>query len=68
MKTFDEVLTLAETMSVEEREDLIHVLQARLREDRRARLAAEIAEANREYAEGKSVEATPEEIGRLIRG
>jgi hypothetical protein len=67
MMTFDEVLDRADSMSQEEREELIRILQARLREERRAQILADVKEGEAEFAAGKCKPATPAEIMRRIR-
>jgi len=66
MNRFDEVLTLADSMSQDERENLIQILESRLRDERRAQLVADVHEARREFASGNCVPATPDEIMRQI--
>lgn len=62
MKTFGEVLESADGLSLEEQENLITILQHRLREQRRAELAKAVQEARREFQGGRCRPAMPEAI------
>lgn len=64
--TFNEVLELADKLSLEEQETLTEILQRRLIEYRRAKLAKEIQEAQQEYREGRCQPATPSELMKEI--
>jgi len=50
--TFNEALEIIESLPMEQREDLIEVVTHRLIEERRLKLAQNIAEAREEYARG----------------
>ena len=63
---FGEVLEAADQLSPDEQEELIAILQRRLAQAARHRLAAEIQEARQEFAEGRCSPATPEELLREI--
>jgi hypothetical protein len=64
---FGEVLEAAEHLPPEEQEVPIAILQRRLAQAARQRLAAEIQEARQEFAEGLCSLATPEELMREMR-
>ena len=66
MNTFAEVLELADSMSADERENLISILQSRLREERRAKLVEEIEAARREFAQGKCKSRSVDEIMQQV--
>jgi len=51
--TFNEALEIIESLPMEQREDLIEVVTHRLIEERRLKLAQNIAEAREEYARGE---------------
>lgn len=51
--TFNEALEIIESLPEEQREDLIEVVKHRLTEERRVKLAQNIAEAREEYARGE---------------
>jgi hypothetical protein len=66
MTTFNDVLEKAESLSQDEREDLIHILQARLREERRNRLLEDVEAGRQEFAAGLCKPATVEEIMKQV--
>ncbi len=63
---FGEVLEAVDHLSQEEQEELIAIVQRRLVDAARQRLAADIQEARREFAEGRCSPATPDELMREI--
>ena len=63
---FGEILEAADGLPIEDQETLIAILKNRLRERRRAELLQDIREAEKEFREGKSHPATPDEIMREI--
>lgn len=63
---FGEVLEAADHLSEEEQEELIAILHRRLAQAARQRLAGEVHEARQEFAEGRCLPATPEELMREI--
>jgi DNA-binding TFAR19-related protein (PDSD5 family) len=63
---FGEVLEAADGLSQEEQHELIAILTRRLAEAARQRLAGEVREARREFAEGRCSPATPEQLMREI--
>lgn len=66
--TFGEVLEAAETLSLEEKESLIEILQRRLIEARREELAIEIESARSEFQAGQCKAATPATLIKEISG
>jgi hypothetical protein len=63
---FGEVLEAADRLSQDEQEELIAILQRRLVQAARQQLAADVQEARREFAEGRCLPATPDELMREI--
>jgi hypothetical protein len=63
---FADVLEAADHLSQDEQEELIAILHRRLVHAARQRLAAEIQEARQEFAEGRCLPATPDELMREI--
>jgi hypothetical protein len=63
---FGEVLEAADHLPPDEQEELIAILHRRLSQAARQRLAAEVQEARQEFAEGRCLPATPEELMREI--
>ncbi len=63
---FAEVLEAADHLSPDEQEQLIAILRRRVAQAARQRVAAEVEEARREFAQGKCLPATAEELMREI--
>ncbi|HLQ43578.1 MAG TPA: hypothetical protein VK137_02525, partial [Planctomycetaceae bacterium] len=63
---FSEVLEAADQLSHDEQQELIAILNRRLAQAIRQRVAAEIQEARREFAEGRCLPATADELMREI--
>jgi 16S rRNA C1402 N4-methylase RsmH len=59
---FHEVLEIAESLSETEQNDLVEILQKRLAQKRRQKIAANIATAHREYELGQTETVTVEEL------
>lgn len=57
---FGEILEAAEQLSIEDKEDLIRILQNRLREEKRADVIKDVQEAQKEFARGECQPVTPE--------
>lgn len=66
MKTFGQVLESADSLSLDERESLISVLQRRVADERRAELIAAVKEARREFKSGRCRPARPDDILKRI--
>ena len=66
MNTFGQVLEWADTLSVEDKENLLAILQRRLREQRRAELADAVKAARQEFKAGRCRPASPAEIMKKI--
>ncbi|KAF3885919.1 MULTISPECIES: hypothetical protein [Nostocales] len=64
---FEQVLESVETLSIEEQEALIDLVQRRLAEQRRSEIAANIAQAQAEYQAGKVFRGTVEQIIAELR-
>ena len=60
--TFAEILEAAAQLPLEDQENLIDILQKRLRDRRRAYLVKDVQEAQKEFAEGKCQPITPEQL------
>ncbi|NQT71415.1 MAG: hypothetical protein HQ553_01440 [Chloroflexi bacterium] len=56
--TFSEVLDAVESLPEKQREDLVHIVQQRLSEERRESLARSITQAREEYARGEIRQGT----------
>ncbi len=63
---FAEILEAAEQLSLEDREDLIRILQNRLREAKRTDIVQDVKEAQQEFARGECQPVTPEELMKEI--
>ncbi|NER98654.1 MAG: hypothetical protein F6J86_33325 [Symploca sp. SIO1B1] len=64
--TFAEILESADQLPLEDQENLILILQSRLRNHRRAERVRDVQEAEQEFAEGKCQPATPEQLMKEI--
>ncbi|WP_036483039.1 hypothetical protein [Myxosarcina sp. GI1] len=63
---FGEILEAAEQLSIEEREDLIRILQNRLREQKRADVVKDVREAQQEFERGECQPVTLEQLMKEI--
>ncbi len=63
---FAEVLEAADHLSPDEQEELVAILRRRVAQAARQRLAADVEEARREFAQGQCLPATAEELMREI--
>lgn len=59
---FTKILEAADQLLIEDQEDLIQILQNRLRDRRRAELIKEVQEAQHEFALGQCQPVTPEQL------
>ena len=64
--SFADISEAAEQLSLEDREDLIRILQNRLREQKRSDLLRDVREAQQEFAQGKCQPVTPEQLMKEI--
>jgi len=64
--TFAEIVESADQLPLEDQENLIIILQNRLRERRRAERVRDVQEAEQEFAEGKCQPVTPEQLMKEI--
>lgn len=60
--TFADVLEAVERLSVDEQEALVEIVRRRAAEQGRKRVAAEAAEARREFEAGRSRPTTPDDL------
>lgn len=60
--TFAEILEAADKLVPEDQENLIQILQKRLRDRRRNSLVKDVQEAQKEFAEGKCRPVTPAQL------
>jgi len=66
--TFDQIVGLAEGLSLPQKESLVEILSKRLMEQRRTALREDVREANREFKTGKCRVVTPAELMQEITG
>ena len=64
--TFDQIVGLADALSLPQKESLVEILSKRLMEQRRMSLRKDIREANREFKAGKCRLVTPAELMQEI--
>jgi hypothetical protein len=62
MKTFGDVLESVESLSRDEQEHLLSILDRRLRERRRAELVQVVRVAREQFVAGRCQEASPDKI------
>ena len=67
MKTFGDVIETVETLSLEDQEDLVAIVQRRLHEQRRAELVRTVRAARKEFDARQCQPASPEQIVRRIK-
>ena len=63
---FREILESADRLPLEDQENLIIILQNRLRDRRRAERVKDVREAETEFVEGKCEPVTPEQLMKEI--
>ena len=63
---FAEIVEQADGLPVEDQEELVELLQSRLRDRRRAELAGDIAEAQKEFQDGSCRPTTRHDLLREI--
>jgi hypothetical protein len=64
--SFDQVLDAVERLPSDEQAALLHIVQRRLSEQARQQLIDDVKQAQREYAEGKCLAGSVDEIMREI--
>lgn len=64
--TFAEALEIVDSMTIDEREQLLEILQKRLIDEKREALTKKIREANQEYRKGKIKTGTVDDLMREI--
>ena len=65
---FDEVLDAADHLSSDEQRELITILNRRLSQSIRQSIALDIQEARQEFAEGRCLPASPDELlGEILK-
>jgi hypothetical protein len=63
---FCDVVEAADSLSFEEKEELIGILEQRMRDERRAKLLQEVEQSRKDFAEGRYKAGTVDEIMREI--
>jgi hypothetical protein len=66
MKSFGDVIDSVETLSLDDQEDLVAILQRRLRDNRRAELVRAVKAARKEFSTGRCKPTTVDEIIQKI--
>ncbi|MDQ6631163.1 MAG: hypothetical protein M3Y82_05330 [Verrucomicrobiota bacterium] len=66
MKTFAQVVQLADKLSLEDQENLVSIVRRRLTEQRRAELIENVKAARLEHKLGRCRPASPKEIMKKI--
>lgn len=65
---FHEIIEDVETLSPEDQESLIEIVHRRLIQQKRADLAADIAEARQDYKEGRVRRGTVDDLMKELAG
>jgi len=65
-KRFGELVELIDRLPLDERASLVEVVRQRIADDEHNRITASIRAARREYARGRCMSVTPEELMREI--
>ncbi len=65
---FSKILEAADLLLLEDQEYLIHILQNRLRDRRRAELIKDVQAAQQEFALGQCTPITPEQLMEELLG
>jgi hypothetical protein len=60
--TLADILEACDRLPLEDQENLMNILQHRIREQRRAERVKDVQEAQKEFAEGKCQPVTPEQL------
>jgi hypothetical protein len=60
--TFADILEVADQLPIEDQEQLISILQNRVRDHKRSVLVRDVSEAQREFAQGKCQPMTVEQL------
>lgn len=63
---FADILEAVEQLPPEDKEDLIRILQNRLREQKRVELIRDVRESENEFAQGECQPVTPEKLMKEI--
>jgi hypothetical protein len=66
--TFADIVDLADRLPLDQKEDLIGLLQRRAIAERRKRIIQQVAASEKEHRSGKSKVGTPDRIMREILG
>jgi hypothetical protein len=59
---FADILEAADQLTLRDQEDLIHILQNRVREQKRAVILQDVKDTQQEFSEGKCQPITPEAL------
>jgi hypothetical protein len=66
MKTFAQVVELTDELSLDEKENLLDIVQRRLAEGRRAEIVDSVNHARQEHKAGRCRPASPKDIMKKI--
>jgi hypothetical protein len=64
--TFADILEAADQLTLQDQEELVRILEHRLREQKRAALVQDVREAQQEFAQGNCQLTTPEDLMKEI--
>ena len=64
--TFSDILEAADQLTLQDQEELVRILEHRLREQKRAALIKDVQDAQQEFARGNCQPTTPEDLMKEI--
>jgi hypothetical protein len=68
MSTFSEIIDAASSLSADEQQALLEIIGRRLTERNRAQLARDVNEARADFADGRALPASVNEIMDEVKG
>ena len=60
--TFSDILEAADQLTLQDQEELIYILENRLREQKRTALLKDVRDAQKEFEQGQCQATTPEQL------
>jgi hypothetical protein len=64
--TFSDILEAADQLTLQDQEELVRILEHRLREQKRAALIKDVQDAQQEFAQGNCQPTTPGDLMKEI--
>jgi transcriptional regulator of heat shock response len=60
--TFNDILEATDQLPLEDQENLVRILQNRLRDQKRSKIVKDVQEAEQEFTQGKCQSVTPAQL------